>query len=193
MKSSTGAQKCELLTKKEQTFTLAGCSTWVLANAGATGYYRAGYQPDAVRALAGDAESKLTPAERIALQSDIWASVRVGREPVGDFLAFAQGLKKDRSRAVVDDVLGRLNFIGRYLVTDSDRYSFRSWLRGYLSPLLKDVGWKPKPGESDEHRTLRAREINALGYGAREPAVLAQAPKIAANALTYPSSMDREL
>ena len=36
----------------EQTFTLPGCSNWVLANAGATGYYRVGYQPDAVRALA---------------------------------------------------------------------------------------------------------------------------------------------
>ncbi len=35
LKSSTGAQKCELLTKKEETFTLPGCSTWVLANAGA--------------------------------------------------------------------------------------------------------------------------------------------------------------
>ncbi len=193
MKSSTGAQKCELLTKKEQTFTLAGCSTWVLANAGATGYYRAGYQPDAVRALAGDAESQLTPAERIALQSDIWASVRVGREPVGDYLAFAQGLGSDRNRAVMDDVLGRLNFIGRYLVTDSDRDSFRSWLRGYLSPMLKDVGWEPKPGESDEQRTLRARVFNALGYDARDPEVLAQARKIAAKALDDPSSVDREM
>src|SRR5258708_10644176 len=193
MKSSTGAQKCELLTKKEQTFTLAGCSTWVLANAGATGYYRAGYQPDAVRALAGDAESKLTPAERIALQSDIWASVRVGREPVGDYLAFVQGLGSDRNRAVVDEVLGRLNFIGRYLVTDSDRDSFRSWLRGYLSPMLKDVGWEPKPGESDEQRTLRARVFNALGYDARDPEVLAQARKIAAKALDDPSSVDREM
>ena len=99
MKSSTGAQKCELLTKKEETFTLPGCSTWVLANAGATGYYRAGYQPDAVRALANDAESKLSPAERIALQTDIWASVRVGREPVGDYLAFAPGPgKRPQSR-----------------------------------------------------------------------------------------------
>jgi len=193
MKSSTGAQKCELLTRKEQTFTLAGCTTWVLANAGATGYYRAGYQPDAVRALAGDAESQLTPAERIALQSDIWASVRVGREPVGDYLAFVQGLGSDRNRAVMDDVLGRLNFIGRYLVTDSDRDSFRSWLRGYLSPMLKDVGWEPKPGESDEQRTLRARVFNALGYDARDPEVLAQARKIAAKALDDPSSVDREM
>jgi aminopeptidase N len=193
LKSSTGAQKCELLTKKEQSFTLEGCSTWVLANAGATGYYRAGYQPDAVRALAGDAESKLTPAERIALQSDIWASVRVGREPVGDYLAFAQGLGSDRNRAVMDDVLGRLDFIGRYLVTDSDRDSFRAWLRGYLTPMLKDVGWDAKPGESDEQRTLRARLFNSLGYDARDPEVLTAARKLAEKALDDPSSVDRQM
>jgi len=193
MKSSTGAQKCEVLTRKEQTVTLPGCSTWVLANAGATGYYRAGYQPDAVRALAGDAESKLSPAERIALQSDIWASVRVGREPVGDYLAFAQGLGSDRNRAVLEDVLGRLNFVGQYLVTDSDRESYRAWLRQYLTPILKDVGWEPKPGESDEHRTLRARVFNSLGYDARDPEVLAQARKLAEKALDDPASVDREM
>jgi aminopeptidase N len=193
MKSSTGAQKCELLTGKEETFTLPGCSTWVLANAGATGYYRAGYQPDAVRALANDAENKLTPAERIALQTDIWASVRVGREPVGDYLALVQGMGSDRNRAVMDDVFGRLNFIGRYLVTENDRDAFRTWLRGYLTPILKDVGWEAKPGESDEQRLLRSRLFNALGYDARDPEVLAQARKVADKALDDPSSVDRQI
>ena len=117
--TANGAPKCELLTKKEETFTLPGCSTWVLGNAGAAGYYRVGYQPEAVQALASDAETKLTAAERIALQNDIWASVRVGREPVGDYLAFAQGLQADRNRAVLEAVLGRLNYIGQYLVSDS--------------------------------------------------------------------------
>ena len=193
MKSSTGSQKCELLTRRQETFTLPGCSTWVLANAGASGYYRDGYQPDAVRALASDAESKLSPAERIALQADIWASVRVGREPVGDYLAFAQGLGSDRNRAVLEDVLGRLNFIGQYLVTDRDRASFRAWLRQYLTPILKDVGWESKPGESDEQRTLRARLFNSLGYDARDPEVLAQARKIADQVLDNPASVDREM
>ena len=193
MKSSTGSQKCELLTRRQETFTLPGCSTWVLANAGASGYYRDGYQPDAVRALASDAESKLSPAERIALQADIWASVRVGREPVGDYLAFAQGLGSDRNRAVLEDVLGRLNFIGQYLVTDRDRASFRAWLRQYLTPILKDVGWESRPGESDEQRMLRARLFNSLGYDARDPEVLAQARKIADQVLDNPASVDREM
>jgi aminopeptidase N len=193
MKSSTGAQKCELLTKRQETFTLPGCSTWVLANAGATGYYRDGYQPDAVRAIARDAETKLSPGERIALQADIWASIRVGREPVGDYLAFAQGLAGDRNRAVLQDVLGRLGYIGQYLVTGSDRDSFRAWLSGYLTPMLKDVGWEAKAGESDEQKTLRARLFNALGYDARDPAVLAQAREVADQALDDPASVDRQM
>jgi aminopeptidase N len=193
LKSSTGAQKCELLTRKEETFTLPGCSTWVLANGGATGYYRAGYQADAVRALANDAESKLTPGERIALQTDLWASVRVGREPVGDYLALVQGLGSDRNRAVMDDVLFRLDFIGRYLVTENDREAFRSWMRGYLSPILKDVGWEAKPGESDEQRTMRSRLFNSLGYDARDPEVLAQARKVADKVLDDPASVDRQI
>jgi aminopeptidase N len=188
-----GAQKCEVLTKKEATFTLPGCSTWVLANAGAAGYYRVGYQADTVRALANDAESKLSPAERISLQADIWASVRVGREPVGDYLVLVQGLQADRNRAVLEDVLGRLNYIGQYLVDENDTDTYRTWLRQYLNPMMKDVGWEPKPGESDEQKTLRTRLLNALGYDARDPGALAEARKIADKALDDPASVDREL
>jgi aminopeptidase N/puromycin-sensitive aminopeptidase len=193
MKSSTGTQNCELLTKRQATFTLPGCSTWVMANAGATGYYRSGYQPEEVKAFASTAEIKLTPAERIALQTDIWASVQVGREPVGDYLAFAQGLENDRNRAVLEDVLSRLHVISQHLVTDSDRESYQAWLRQYLTPILKDVGSEPKQGDSDEQKALRARVFNSLGYDARDPEVLAQARKIADQALDNPTSVDREM
>jgi len=191
--SASGNAKCELMTKREEAFTLPGCSNWVLANAGATGYYRTGYQADAVRALANDAETKLTPAERIALQSDIWASVRVGREPVGDYLAFAQGLQSDRNRAVLEDVLGHLNFIGEYLVSNGDREAYRAWLRQYLSPAMKEVGYKPKPGEPDEQKTLRSRLFNALGYDARDRETLEQARQLADEALADSNSVDHEL
>jgi aminopeptidase N len=196
MKGSAGGKgdvKCELLTKKEGTFTLPGCSKWVLGNAGAAGYYRVGYQPEAVQALAADAETKLTPGERISLQNDIWASVRVGREPVGDYLAFAQGLQSDRNRAVMEDVLGRLNYIGQYLVSDTDRANYRTWLRQLLTPAMNDVGWEPKSGDTDETKALRARLFGALGYDARDPQALSEARKIADQELANPASVDREL
>ena len=192
--SSSGKNtKCELVTKKEETFTLPDCSTWVLANAGATGYYRTGYQPEAVHALAKDAESALTAGEKIAVQADIWASVRVGREPVGDYLAFAQGLQADRNRAVLEDLLGRLNYIGEYLANDNDRDAYRAWVRQYLEPIVKDVGWEPKAGESDEQKTLRAHVLNALGYDGRDPSTLSEARKLADKALENPASVDPEL
>jgi aminopeptidase N len=188
-----GAAKCELMTKKEETFSLPGCSTWVLGDAGATGYYRVGYEPEAVRALAADAETKLTPGERISLENDIWASVRVGREPVGDYLAFAKGLQADRNRAVLEEVLGGLDYIERHLVNDNDRDEYRAWLRDFLTPAMKEVGYQPKPGESDEQNALRSRLFNALGYDARDPETLAEARKIADKALADPSSVDHEL
>ena len=185
--------KCELMTKREETFSLPGCSTWVLANAGATGYYRTAFQPEAVHALSADAETKLSPAERIFTQSDIWASIRVGREPVGDYLAFAQGLQSDRNRAVVEDVLGRINYINEHLVSDEDQDAYRAWVRQYVAPGIKEVGWEPKPGESDEYRALRARFFGSDGYDGRDPAALAEAKKLADKALADSSSVDSDL
>ncbi|HZC23736.1 MAG TPA: M1 family metallopeptidase, partial [Candidatus Binatia bacterium] len=191
--SATEKTKCELMAKREETFTLPGCSTWVLANAGADGYYRVGYQPEAVHALARDAESKLTPAERIALENDTWASVRVGREPVGDYLAFAQGLEQDRNRAVIEDVLGGLDYIERNLVNDTDREQYQAWMHQFLTPAIRDLGWESKSGESDEQKALRARLLTALGFDARDPQALEQARKIADQALADPSAVDHEL
>lgn len=187
------ASRCEVLATKEATLSLPGCSSWVMGNAGATGYYRIGYDPVAVRALANDVESKLSPAERIIVDSDVWASVRVGRQPVGDYLALAQGLQPDRNRAVLENVLGRLNYIGQYLVNDDDRDNYRAWLRQFLGPIAKDVGWEPKPGESDERKTLRARLLNSLGYDARDHEALGEARNFAEKALTEPASLDPQL
>ncbi len=191
--SGSETAKCELLTKREETFTLPGSSTWALANAGATGYYRAGYEENAVRAMARDAETKLTPAERIALQTDVWASVQVGREPVGDYLAFAQGLQSEHNRAVLEDVLRRLGYIERYLVSDSDREVYRAWLRQLLTPAMNQVGWEPKPSDTDEQKDLRARLFHSLGYDARDPKALAEARTIADRALADPASVEAEM
>jgi aminopeptidase N/puromycin-sensitive aminopeptidase len=188
-----GAENCELLTQKEQDLNLSGCSPWVFANAGAKGFYRSGYETDAVRSMAKDAESALTPAERIMLLSDIWASVRVNREPIGDYLAVAQGLQADRTSAVLSELIGQLDYIGEHLVNDADRESYDLWVRQLLAPAAKDVGWEPKPGESADQNSLRAHLMHALGYTAHDPGVEAVARKLTDQAMQDPSSVDREL
>jgi aminopeptidase N/puromycin-sensitive aminopeptidase len=187
------AEKCELLVNKQQVLNLPGCSPWVLANAGAKGYYRSGYESDTVRSMAEDGETALTPAERIRLLSDIWASVQVSREPIGDYLAVAQGLQKDRTSAVLSEMISQLDYIGEHLVNDSDRESYDLWVRQLLAPAAKDVGWEPKPGESPDQNSVRARLMHAMGYTARDPETEAVARKLTDQAMQDPSSVDREL
>ena len=167
--ATPGAEKCELMTKKQENFTLQGCSPWVYINANAKGFYRSGYNSEAVQSMAKAAESALSPGERIMLQADVWASVRVDREPIGDYLALAEGLQADRSSAVLGEILRQLTYIGHHLVSDADRESYSTWVRQLLAPIAHDVGWEAKPGESEDRATLRAELMGALGNVAGDP------------------------
>jgi aminopeptidase N/puromycin-sensitive aminopeptidase len=191
--TGNGQTKCVLLTKKQDTFPLATCGSWVMANGGAQGYYRTGYSSDAIRAIGRDIEKSLTPAERIVLLSDSWSSIRVGEQQIGDYLALAEGLQSDRTRAVVEEVTGQLEYISDHFVTDGDREGYELWVRRLLTPVAKELGWTPKPGESDETKTMRARVMHTLGYAGHDPEVLAEAKKLTDQALENPASIDHTI
>ena len=188
-----GTERCELLTKREQEFSLPGCGPWVFANAGAEGDYRASYQPQAVEALSHDAETALTPAERVMLLADIWASMRVGRTDIGDYLTLAEDMQPDRNRAVVQYLLAQVDYAGLYLVDDSDRPAYRQWVRHLLEPLSHDLGFAPKPGENDDQKNLRAAMLHTLGITGADPEVLSEAGKQARQALQDSASVSPEL
>jgi aminopeptidase N len=193
LKVGSSKPECVLLTQKQQTFSLKSCGPWVFANADARGYYHVSYTHDAVRALAKDAETALNPGERIMLLADIWAAVRVGRQNVGDFLTVAQGMQADRTPAVLRQMFQQLDYIGRYLVSDSDRESYQLFLRRLLSPIAKDIGWEAKPGESAGLESERAELMETLGYSARDPETVKLAHQLAERALNDPASVNREL
>ena len=191
--SFASAQHCELLTRKHSTLKLQGCSPWFYANADAEGFYHSGYSPEALSAIARVAEIILTPAERILLLSDVWASVRVGREPIGDYLATAETLLSDHTDSVQDQLFGQIEFIEQNLLTDADRQLYELWVRQSLSPLVKEVGWEPKPGETVEQAGLRIRLLHALGFTARDPDVVARARRWADRAMDDSSTVNDEV
>ena len=191
--STHPAEHCEVLTQAHQTFALPGCSEWIDLNAGAKGYYLSGYDSASLRAMAKDAETGLSPEERILLPFDVWASVRVGRQPIGDYLTLVEGLRADRNQAVLGPLLTQLGLIGRFLTNDADRESYRAWVRKTVAPIAAEVGWEPKPGESSDREGLRAELMIALGVTARDPEIQALARKLAARVLDDPSSVNHEL
>lgn len=194
MKSQDGdKQSCQLLTKKEEEFTIPGCSSWVLANAEATGYYRSHYDSSSILALSNAAQTALTPAERIRLISDEWASVRVNLGSINDFMALMGSLKSEHNGVVMQQGAGQIQFIADALVTDADRPAFQQWVRDLFNPLAKELGWQPAPGDSDDRKTLRSVVYEVLGNAGRDPQVLAEAGRLAREALKNRDAVDASM
>jgi aminopeptidase N len=188
------AQKqCRLLTARQETFAVPGCAPWVLANAGSTGYYRSAYEPGALREMSRGFETDFDPPERVRLLGDQWASVRSGWQSIADYLRFVEGLRADNNRAVMDELTERLEYIAKYVVTEADRDSYQSWLRNLLEPAARNLDWKPLPGESDDRKVLRTQVLYTLGHAGGDPQVLAEAARLAQQALADPASVDGTL
>jgi aminopeptidase N len=175
-----------------QSIRLDACPTWVVANAGARGYYRTDPGPDAVRRMA-DNVAPLSAAERIMLLSDGWALARSTRHAIGVFLDLARGFTAERSDAVLQALTVPLAAIGEDIASPAVRPQFRSWVSSLLTPALTDAGWVGKAQEPDATRSLRATVVAALGYTARDAQVLARASTLVRQELDEPGSIEPTL
>lgn len=188
-----GAKQCDLLTAKEQTFTLPGCSAWVFPDAGGTGYYRYGFDSAAVKGVS--LEKSLTPVEQISMVGNEWALVRSGRHTVPEYLSLVKSLQNDRNTYVLGEIMNRVSYIGRYLVTDQDRPEFQQWVRSFFKPVLNDIGIMPKPGEPPTIAELRTNLYGILGgvNNGNDPEVVAQCRKLTQEYMKDPSSVPPDL
>jgi aminopeptidase N len=184
--------RCEVVGATPAAVPLDSCPPWVMANAGARGYYRVVYPPEMLRILAGDLDA-MTPAERMSLLADEWALVRAGRHDVGTFLDLAAGLKAERTSAVVSTLAGALTSIGEELTTDGSRRPYREWLAALLRPALQDVGWSPRAGETDDTRALRATLVATLGGAARDTDAIAKAREVVLEEVAKPGTVEPTL
>ncbi len=184
---------CTLLQEQQQqTTSLGGCPSWMYANRDARGYYRSSYTPADLETMAKNVESVLTPAERMMLLTDAWASMRVGRITIGDYLTLVNGFHTERDYLVIDQLLVQLNYVSQYLINNGDRTAFNNWMRHLFASTAQQVGWEVKPGETEEQRALRGALLHALG-AAQDPQAQAEAKKLAEQDLDHPGSVQKEL
>jgi aminopeptidase N len=191
--ASAGKQECFLLTQRQQQFTLKGCSKFVFPDAGALGYYRFDYDASAMHQLGNAVENVLTPEERIALVSNEWALMRIGKHTVGDYLALADQLKGTPGADLLDNFSEHLGFINNYLVTDADRPQFQAWLHDAFSPMLQQLGYSARPSETPEQKQKRSILFLTLGNVAQDPAVIQQANTLVQQYMKDPTSVDPTL
>jgi aminopeptidase N len=192
IKTSSGKTSCSVLSQKSASIALDSCPAWVMPNAGARGYYRMGYAPEMLKALAPHVGS-LEATERIALLDDEWALVRAGRHDVGSFMDLATGFKGERSAAVLGTLSGTVGFIERALASGATRTAYRAWVASLMAPALDEIGWAARSGEPPDTADARATLVALLGGTARDPSVLAKSREIVLRELDMPGSTDAEL
>ena len=192
IKTGTDKQDCHVLTPADSSLTTPGVALF-FANAGGKGYYRSAYPPSVYAALVANAETDLSPAERISLVGDEWAQVRANKATAGDFLNLVSALKADSSAEVMDDALVGVNSTyQRIAATPEEHAALSAWIRQTFAPEYAKLG-DPSAGDSPNTTELRARLFSILGNYGKDPAVLAQAHEIADKYLANPSSVDPTL
>ena len=192
LRSPSGDAHCELLQERRKEVSFDSCPAWVMANAGAQGYYRAAAPPAMVRTMAEKVET-LSATERMAVLSDEWALVRSGRHDVGTFLDLVSGFRDERTASVVTTFASLLGTIDDEFATGTTRRAYRAWVGKFIAAALSDVGLDGRPNDNDELKSLRATVVNLAGKTARDAQVLAKARALVTQALDKPGSIEPTL
>ncbi len=191
-RAQTDGHRCDLLTPSERSLNVPAVPLF-FANADGKGYYRSAYAPAQYKALVASAETGLTPAERISLAGDEWARVHTGDVPVGDFLDLAAAFRADSDAGVFSAVSQLIASVyGNIAANAGERAALSAWVRRTFGPEYEKLG-APQAGDSPNKQQLRASLFSLLGHIGEDPAVLADASRLANQYLDDPSSVEPTL
>lgn len=164
-----------LLDKPEQHVYLGEKLSWVVANAGGHGFYRARYSPKLAASVVNNVG--LSAIERFNVVNDAWACVQAGLQTSHEFLDMVElfGSETDPNVwSAISDALGQLHS----MLPKTNRASFEEFVRKLAQPSLARLGWQPKDGESALDKQLRGTVVALLGTAGNDAQVQAKAKEL---------------
>jgi len=189
---SGDSKECRIVRERKETLRAGDCGAPLFLNAGGQGYYVVEHSPAMLDALTASIATLGAP-EKLVLLRDEWNLVRSARRPVGSFLALAEALRGEREPMVVASIIGKFSGLRENIAAPEDRTAFEAWVRSYVQPIVKDLGWSPKPGESIDDNELRSAALNALLVAGNDLSVAREARKLVERELAGKSKLDPQL
>jgi alanyl aminopeptidase len=190
------ARECTLLEQQSAELRLTkttGCPAWVEANDGANGYYRVLYQGDLLDDLLKNNAQELSLPEKVGLIDDLAALTRNGKMPLGKALALAPAFAQSPARQVVTKTMEITTGLQDNLVSDDLLPQYRKYLLALYGGRARDLGWKTKPGESQDARLLRPSLQGLVANGAEDPEAIAEAKRLALAWLDDHKALDPDM
>ena len=180
---ATGTSQCTLMSQTSQTVALEGakgCPAWVQANDRANGYYRVDYKGGLLASLiAGDVGARLAAAERADLMGNAQALSTAGKLSAAEVLSLAETFHNDSDRYVLQTAMSLALEPRVHLVPDNLLPNYRRFLLKNFQARATQLGWAPKPDESEDTRLLRAQIVRPVATTAGDMELAAQAKELA--------------
>jgi puromycin-sensitive aminopeptidase len=161
----------------------------VVVNEGGHGFYRVRYGAELLGRLLDRLPDGLAPIERFGLVNDAWAATAAGLVPLPQYLEMATRFRGERDRNVWTTLLGSLHTLNRIIRPD-DRPHLERFTRALVGPAVAELGWAPRPGESELTRQLRGDLLRTLGTLGNDGDTYARAAELYAAALADPRTVD---
>ena len=150
------------------------CPASLVRNAGARGYYIAGYTPAVLDKLFRGGEKKLSPAERVALLRDVRALLVGGKLSAADVLGRLGPVASDADPSVVRGALAWLEEFTPAVVPAEIAPKFARFVQKALGPRARSLGFSPKPKDDPETRFLRPLLLTFVANRGEDPALVAE-------------------
>jgi len=176
--ASGEARKCMLLDRASGELPLAdakGCPAWVEANPAAAGYYRVLYQGNLLEGLLVDGAQQLSSEEKVSLIGDVRALTGNGKIPVGRALALVPPLARDPDRHVFTKTMDISANLQDSLVPPELLPNYQRYLADLYDARARQLGWKSKPGESDDDRLLRWNVLEDVANQSNDAQLITEA------------------
>jgi aminopeptidase N len=186
------ATACDVLSQKQQTFKLKGCSAGVFPDVNGAGLYRYSFDPALYTSPKFDVK-ELSAEDQVSLIGNEGALLASGQHHIQQFLSMATKFRGVDTPEAVSGLSGQLTFAHNYLVTAQDRAQYEAWIRDVFNPTLQKIGMNPSSADTPGVRNVRATLVRLLGNAGEDPQVIAFAKKIVADYMQNVQGIDPTL
>ena len=176
---------CTLVRDTEATIELEACPSWLMPNAGGSGYFRFAMDAADLEKLRDAGWEHLSDREKVAFADSLVGAFQNGSLPAAGFYTAMQPLARSEIRPVATAPSGSLHFAVDHLVPAENQPAVRSYTKRLYTPAYRRLRFSPRGNEDGERALLRASVVDALATIGEDRGVRREASRAAQRYLGY--------
>ncbi len=188
-------RQCNLLNETAGNFELKaarGCPDWFFADSNAAGYYAVSYDTALGDNLIKKGLPHLKPEESAAALRNVQLMFSSGVGDPEQELTFVSSFSQSSDLGLVRQTAATVSGLSNFVPADlSQRYA--GFIRSVYGVRARELGWKPKAGESREVRELRTEIVPLVATYGEDTELSSQAASIAREWLKDRQSVDPDM